>query len=163
LNIATFDTLEAFLVWWLKSKPLKPPFTNDMLMIDGMANGAVLYRDGPFQVQLFIIQPHTEIVEHTHPNMDSYEVYLGGDIEFSHSGKKQTEIETLRDVDGVCSEYGKVIRVKPNDIHGGKFGDKGGLFLSVQHWINGASPTSANIEWRFADENKTDRYEALKK
>ena len=160
--MAGFDPLEAFLTWWLNTRTLKPPFANDLLMIDGMANGAVLYRDGPFQVQLFIIQPHTEIVAHVHPNMDSYEVYLGGDIEFSHSGEKVTDIDQLTSVNGVWSEFGKVIRVRPNDVHGGKFGNKGGLFLSVQHWINGASPTSANIEWKFAEAGKTERYELLK-
>ena len=32
------------------------------------------------------------------------------------------------------------MRVRPNDVHGGVFGPGGGVFLSIQHWLNGVEP-----------------------
>jgi hypothetical protein len=32
------------------------------------------------------------------------------------------------------------VRVRPNDLHGAVVGEGGGVFLSVQHWLNGVKP-----------------------
>ena len=39
-----------------------------------------------------------------------------------------------------CGLRGTTIRVKPNDKHGGTFGKEGGIFFSVQKWLNGVEP-----------------------
>ena len=103
----------------------------------------VWFRDGQFQVELFIVPPNYIIPEHTHPNVDSYEVYLGGQIKFSHTGKwvNDYELEPSEQANpGTALNRGRVIRVKPTDRHGGQFGPSGGVFMSVQHWLNGVKP-----------------------
>lgn len=102
----------------------------------------LLYREPPYQVQLFAAPENTIIPEHTHPNVDSYEVYVGGNINFSHSGKYVfTDDQIKEDPDfKTAVSRGKVIRVLPNDWHGGTFGPGGGVFLSVQKWLNGVEP-----------------------
>lgn len=89
---------------------------------------------------MFAVPEGTIIPEHTNPNVDSIEVYVGGNIRFSHSGKYIYPKEALHARDGplgCASRRGMTIRLRPNDLHGGTFGEGGGLFLSVQHWLNG--------------------------
>lgn len=100
------------------------------------------YRDKEFQIQMFAVPGNYIIPEHTHPNVDSYEVYVGGQIKFSHNGKwtiPDSELETPLQ-DGTSSRRGTIIRVRPNDPHGGVIGPAGGVFLSVQRWLNGVKP-----------------------
>lgn len=103
--------------------------------------GVLLFRDGDFQVQMFIVPPDYIIPAHTHPNVDSCEVYVGGQIKFSLNGQFVCDGE--RDgilPDGTSVLRGNVTRVRPGDRHGGVFGPAGGVFLSCQHWLNGIAP-----------------------
>ena len=84
----TEDDLSSFADWYLNSgdiKRLYTPFKNPLLFIEGVS-GVVLYRKDNFQVELFICQPNTIIPEHTHPDVDSYELFLYG-MKFTHSGE----------------------------------------------------------------------------
>lgn len=65
------DPLEEFSRWWLGCRAISPPSDSSSITIDGFVTGTVLYRDGDFQVQLFIIAPRTEIPEHSHPDIDT--------------------------------------------------------------------------------------------
>lgn len=136
------DELEKFAVKFLGRTPVigKVPFAGAVSMIENVTS-ILLYRKGQFQVQMFAVPEGTVIPEHTHPNVDSIEVYAGGNIRFSHSGKYvYREDELFRTERGLASRRGLAIRVKPNDLHGGTFGAGGGVFLSVQHWLNGVEP-----------------------
>jgi len=137
------DQLEGFLHWFLQTMP-----NLGMIPLHGAVDkiedvySVLWYREPPFQVQMFIVPPNYVIPEHTHPNVDSFEVYLGGQIRFSHSGKWVVPADAL-ETEGplkTASLRGYTIRVKPDDLHGGTFGPSGGVFLSVQHWLNGVEP-----------------------
>ena len=69
----------------LKNNTIQVPYDNPLMFIDGIA-GITLYRKKPYQVQLFICEPNNLITEHSHPNIDSYEMFLYG-MQFSHKGK----------------------------------------------------------------------------
>jgi mannose-6-phosphate isomerase-like protein (cupin superfamily) len=132
-----YDELESFLNWWMANRYINTPQDNS-LTYEKDTHGVVLYRDGQFQVELFNVKPNSEIVPHIHPNVDSFEVFLGGDIHFM--------------CDGVWSYEQKlgesITRVKPDSWHGGLFGERGGCFLSVQHWLNGVPPTFVGNDWK---------------
>jgi len=138
-----FDDLEQFLNWWLNTRYINTPkeFPTNF---NGTLSGAVLYRQDPYQVQLFIVQPNSDIKPHIHPNVDSFEVFVGGDIKF-----------LCDDVEYEQNALGMSIRVKPNSWHGGKFGERGGCFLSVQKWLNGVFPTSVGDDWHDKNNNAT--------
>jgi hypothetical protein len=140
--VTSYDELTAFLEWWAKAPNVGfVPFDSPVHYIDGVTC-VTLYRKAPFQVQMFIVPPDYIIAEHTHPNVDSYEVYCGGNINFSHSQKWVAPQEMLvPDEQGLAKMRGQYIRVRPNDLHGGTFGPQGGVFMSVQHWLNGLEPT----------------------
>lgn len=139
-----FDDLEAFLEWWLAIRPMNTPM-NDALVYQKDTHGVVLYRQTPYQVELFTVQPNSEIVPHIHPNVDSFEVFVSGDIKFM-----------CNDMWFNQEKLGARIRVKPNSWHGGLFGARGGCFLSVQKWLNGVQPTFVGNDW--TDEKNSASY-----
>jgi hypothetical protein len=145
------DELERFCGWFLKNMPVigAVPFEGAVSKVENVTS-ILLYRQGQFQVQMFAVPEGTIIPEHTHPNVDSIEVYVGGNIRFSHSGKYVYGEEQLRPKTGPlrCAlKRGTTIRVRPNDVHGGVFGKGGGVFLSVQHWLNGVQPHCVSADY----------------
>lgn len=138
------DQLEKFCSWFLKKMPVigAVPFQGAVSKVEDVT-AILLYRKDQFQVQMFAVPEGTIIPEHTHPNVDSIEVYVGGNIRFSHSGKyvyPEDQLYALSGPLGCAFKRGTTIRVHPNDVHGGVFGEGGGVFLSVQHWLNGVKP-----------------------
>lgn len=134
-----FDDLEAFLQWWLAVRPINTPPDNT-LIYQKDTHGVVLYRQGQYQVELFTVEPNSEIVPHIHPNVDSFEVFVSGDIQFMRDGVVFDQ-----------TTLGDQIRVKPHSWHGGLFGKRGGCFLSVQKWLNGVQPTFVGDDWKDKD------------
>lgn len=142
------DDLTRFVVWWYGNGVKLPavPIV-DGLSWDNGVTGIVLFREGKYQVQLFIISPNCTISEHRHPNVDSYEIYLTG-MTFTHRHKTMTTSEADKSsADGTAIGRGLIIRVKPNDMHGGVSSNSGGSFISIQKWLNDILPTSVGNDW----------------
>lgn len=144
-----FDDLSGFLNWVLRELPsIWAAPKKDSVWRVGEVTSTLLYRQAPYQVQLFSVPGGTIIPEHTHPNVDSYEVYIGGDIKFSFEGEYVHSDEELEeDQYGLSKARGNVIRVRPNNKHGGVFGPGGGVFLSVQKWLNGVEPHCVALDY----------------
>jgi hypothetical protein len=98
--------------------------------------GIVIDRYEDFQVQLFTCAPNSFIPQHQHPNVDSYEIGIWG-MEFEIDGRPANTDKDLP----------SPVRVKPSSPHGGRAGPHGGLFLSIQQWLNGVKPTSVGNDW----------------
>jgi quercetin dioxygenase-like cupin family protein len=131
-----FDDLEAFMRWWWAIRPINTPSDNS-LVYPKDTHGIVLFRQAPYQVELFSVKPNSEIVSHIHPNVDSFEIFISGDIKFMCNGAVLNQ-----------TVLGDQIRVLPNSWHGGLFGERGGCFLSVQKWLNGVPPTFVGNDWQ---------------
>ena len=108
-------------------------------------------RDGQFQVQIFQFESNKHdmyvVPEHTHPNVNSYEIFLSGgrNMFFSHSGKwiypKHPNLYYYK-------KY-RCIRVNNNDLHGAVVKPEvGGKFISVQHWLNGVKPSCVGLDYQ---------------
>ena len=137
------DKLYEFFLWFFKkATPIGfIPLFKAVHKVEDVTS-VIWYRDKEFQVQLFVVPGGTVIPEHTHPNVDSYEVLLGGQIEFSHLGKWTATKDFNRGPTelGLVANRGVYQRVKPSDVHGAVAGPDGGVFMSVQHWLNGVEP-----------------------
>lgn len=148
---AVIDPLEHFLQWWMSKVPVMGWVpSKDCIGSCGDVTSVVLYRKAPFQVQMFIAPPGCVIPEHQHPNVDSFEIYIGGQILFTHNGQPvltPDEANGENPETGMSAAFGKVIRVKPNDPHGGVFGESGGVFHSVQMWLNGIEPRCVGSDY----------------
>ena len=129
------DELEQFKDWWLANRVMNTPM-NGALNFVADTHGVVLYRHDNYQVELFIVKPNSEIKPHIHPNVDSFEVFVSGDINFMCNDEWFDQ-----------NIIGASIRVKPNSWHGGLFGPQGGCFISVQQWLNDTSPSFVGNDW----------------
>jgi quercetin dioxygenase-like cupin family protein len=132
--MSEYCDLTAFMNWWVASRPLNAP--RDSVINDDKIHGVVLYRDGQYQVELLQVEPNSIIDEHIHPNVDSYEMYVAGDVNFTVNGISYPE-----------QSLGDNIRVFHDDWHGGVFGPMGGVFMSFQKWLNGVQPSSVGADW----------------
>lgn len=144
------DPLSAFLDWFISSSPKfgMIPLHNAVQKIDGVTS-VLWFRHNSFQVQLFIVPPNYIIPEHVHPNVDSFEVYLGGQAKFSLNGKWEIHDSEMINptIDGISHVRTQSIRVLPSSPHGGTFGPSGGVFLSVQHWLNNVAPHCVSSDY----------------
>ena len=117
-------------------------YDHNIYNVDGFHSYAQ-YRNRDFQVQVFLFPPFAVAPEHTHPNVHSYEVGLSGDLWFSHGGKwihpKHPAFHFYR--------RNRCIRVHNVDLHGASVGPNGGMFLSVQQWLNGVPPTCVGKDY----------------
>lgn len=136
-------TLDEFVKEWLKESPIQPP----EVPYERVANniGITLYRDGPFQVQLWTFPPHTEILDHAHPTVRSWVVWVGGDYCFRRHGKMVDRREwKYRKWRGMVTPS---ILLEPGDSHGASIGETGGSFLSISERISGEEPISVHLAW----------------
>ena len=141
------DELTNFLRYFLQEFPTKTngigavPLRGAVGKVEDVTK-VLWHRHPPYQVQLFIAPPDCIIPAHMHPNVDSYEVFVGGQMQFSLRNEWVTvdaEEQTSNDY-GLNNLRGQTIRVLPHDLHGGVAGPEGSVFFSVQHWINGVEP-----------------------
>jgi hypothetical protein len=121
----------------LKISPWLSP-EDSVSFIDG-THAYTLHREGQFQVQLYILRPNIIVPDHTHPNVDSFEVAIRG-VTFRHSG---SVFLTPNRNDLI----GRAIYVGHDQWHGGYSSDQGGVFLSVQEWLNGVKPSTVADDW----------------
>jgi len=137
------DPLLDFAHQYLRDHPVCSDFIgHGPLSRIGAVSGQLLYREGPYQVEVFSVPPDYIVPAHTHPDVDSIEVYLSGSIKFSHSGSFvfQTE-QTVRGPDDGSYAW-RMLRIRPQDMHGAVTGTSAARFISIQHWLNGTPPTS---------------------
>jgi quercetin dioxygenase-like cupin family protein len=134
-------TLEEFKDWWMDNRPFNTPKINSIIHV-AETHGVVLYRQKPYQVELFNLEPYSEIPTHTHPNVDSFEVFIGGNIKFICDGLWYKP-----------KNIGDSIRILPTTPHGAKFGPSGGCFLSIQKWLNNIEPNFVGDDWQDLNNN----------
>jgi|SRR5215471_5244253 len=106
----------------------------------------VLFRDPPFQVELFII-PHdrSSFTSHRHPHVDVVEFGLSGQSMLYIDGQPACSEETVvRWMTG--DESTMPVLVGHEAWHYGH-GCTPYAFLSIQQWLDGVRPTSVGLDW----------------
>lgn len=114
----------------MRHKPIEVP-GDGIRWNEGFA-GVTLYRNGPFQVQLFVVKPNARSTRHAHPNIDSVEYGIAGDDTFE--SERNFRLHGL-------------IMVAPGEMHTAAAREQGGAFFSIQKWLNGAIPSSVELDW----------------
>lgn len=147
-SLAICDPFEDFKNNWIENPQFLTPY-HAPITVDNQIWGVSLYRQNEYQVQLFIFGPNTIIPPHRHPNVDSFEVYLSGDIEFDVGG--EVVMEMSEHADPAQEHYnfcmGRCVRVLPSAWHSARSGPRGGSFMSIQRWLNGVTPTNVGDDW----------------
>jgi quercetin dioxygenase-like cupin family protein len=154
LKIRKFNRPDAplidFLYWYVNNG--NPLIQSPVGGIGFMGTGPdiVLHREDCFQVQLFIGCPNTFIPIHNHPNVESYEMNVNGDVEFYVEGDPvyPTRImgEAKSNGEDILRSWGYAVHVPAGANHHARMGPRGGSFLSIQKWLKG-TPTSVDHDW----------------
>lgn len=145
------DPLEKFADWFLGEtfSLLRPPMYGVHYFGDLMS--VILFRDDEFQAELFIVRPGAteRCGEHGHPDVDSMEVAISGELYFTLEGQLVCPRRSSRQIasDGSLEKYLHRVRVYPNQSHTAFVGKDGGCFLSLQRWLNGVKPSSIGLNW----------------
>lgn len=150
VNLPAYDPLANFANWFLEQplKALRPP--KFPIYAFGDVVCIVLHRSGQFQVELVIAMPnHKGFPAHCHPNVDSIQIALAGEPDFTLEGRHISTQEQINGeaVDGSSLLCGTFIRTKEGQEHGADFGKEGGMFLNIEYWKNGIAPSSTGLDW----------------
>lgn len=136
-----WQTLEEFAHWYKSNNfPIAPP-KQDPIYVTEISMSYVLFRQGQYQAELYLVKPNTGSPEHSHPNVENVIMLMGGNVGLRVNGVDNIPPDTA-DLFGV---FGNVIR--NGETHALCCGDKGGAFLSLEKWEDGILPTSVTIRW----------------
>lgn len=145
-----WHSVEEFAEWYESADfPIRPPQNNAIFKTNN-ACALVLYREGQFQVELYIVDPNSITPEHRHPGVESIIMYL--------SGEGSTTINEVQPADprpffnmlnsnGTSILFKQKLRLDSNDSHGLVCYDKGFAFFSIEKWPDGITPTSVAAHW----------------
>jgi quercetin dioxygenase-like cupin family protein len=100
----------------------------------GNFEGIVLHRVGPLQAELITILPSATLPNHVHPNVDSIELLVQGNIRFSVGRLRITRL---------IKNAG--LRIPANETHGGTADPSGVAFVSCQRWK--IAPSHVGLDW----------------
>ena len=148
--MAHWNTLEEFAQWYKDNNfPIKPPFEDPIYTTD-ISYSYVLFREGQYQAELYLVRPNTSSPPHSHPNVENMIMIWGGDVSFSQNGQyfdlseanKESNDDGTHKLFGVC---GPLLTDKDN--HALFAGKRGGAFLSLEKWPEGVTPNSVTINW----------------
>jgi len=146
-----WDSLEQFIDWYkLNNFPMRPPF-DDPVYVTDISYSYVLYREGCYQAEMYLVRPNTGSPEHSHPGVENIVMVLGGDIHTTTNGN-YTDLSSMYDepaADGTNKLFGVCgTKLTDENTHALHVGDKGGAFISFEKWPQGMTPTSVTINWK---------------
>jgi hypothetical protein len=145
-----WNDVEEFLEWYVSNgSPIRPPQNNAIFRTNN-ASALVLYREGQFQVELYIGDANSVTPEHKHPGIESILVYLSGEGSTTVNEQQVADPKPYFNKvnpDGTSILFKQRVRVDPKDSHGLTTYSKGFAFYSFEMWPDGVSPTSVASHW----------------
>jgi hypothetical protein len=131
-----WQTVEEFADWYkANGYPISPPL-NEKVYVTDISYSYVLFREGQFQVELYLVAPNTFSPEHSHPGVENIVVVWGGDI-----GHTAASITT--------PPFGaQAPTIKDGSSHELHAGNNGCAVLSIEKWSDSIKPTSVSINWK---------------
>lgn len=110
----------------------------------GVVSTEVIMRAGLFQAEIVTFNDNKPFpTEHAHPDMDSIDFILHGEIPLVKDGLLQLQAQFFNDLPLKGLYIGSI------EFHGVTEGlEKGSRFLSFQRWLHGVKPSSALLNWQ---------------
>lgn len=158
-----WETLEEFVEWYKENKfPIRPPF-EDPIYITDISYSFVLYREGQYQAELYLIKPNSRTPTHSHPGVENIIMLWSGGISVEHNnifvdsspydGLSENGTSKLF---GVCGN-----KLTDENTHAVFTKEKGGALLSLEKWPEGVKPNSVTVNW-LGDAIDTDHQQIIK-
>jgi hypothetical protein len=144
-----WETLEEFVEWYKENKfPIRPPF-EDPVYITDISYSYVLFREGQYQAELYLVRPNVSSPKHNHPGVENIVMLWGGDVSLEHNGEylDSSSFNTKAD-NGTSNLFGMCgPKLTDKETHALFAGAKGGAFLSLEKWPEGVIPNSVTVNW----------------
>ena len=136
----TWKSVQDFADWYFESgKPMLVPWDAEIVQVDN-SSSVTLFRQGAFQVELYIIHAGWGVPTHAHPGVDVVTVRLGGGGSCGGPHPKfNTGLET-----------GQFVLTPAGQKHTFPAQAGGFVLLSFEHWKTGV-PSSAAKRWQGSD------------
>jgi len=138
-----WDTLEDFIEWYSDAKmPLMTPWNSSVMYTDD-ATSICVFRQGKYQVELYIIKPDKILPHHAHPGMEVTLVFMA-----AQGMSWATDIGKNSDGKGNEAFALRLSKLKDGEYHGGTATEKGFVLLSFEKWPEEITPSSAALHWQ---------------
>jgi hypothetical protein len=143
-------TLEEFAAWYKENEyPVRPPF-EDCVYITDNSYSYVLFRQGQFQAEVYLVKPNSGSPEHSHPRVENIILFWGGDATPSYGGVPVKIGPFSRPAaNGTSPAFGVMgPKITDEQTHALHTGPKGAAFLSLEKWPEDIKPTSVVVNWK---------------
>ena len=145
-----WETIDEFTEWYQQSNyPIRPP-TTDPIYVTDHSLSSIVFREGRFQVELYMLAPNWETPTHGHPGVEHRVIYLNGDLNSTKNYEPladSTDISDLAREDGCNVAFGSTQSFCADDWHAVKIGPKGALIAITQKWDIGLEMTSQSVHY----------------
>jgi len=144
-----WNNLKEFVVWYkAEGFPIRPPF-EDPIYITDISYSYVLYREGQYQAELYLIKPNSETPDHSHPGIENVIMTWGGDLQININNEfKDLTGFNSRASNGTSRLFGFFgDTLTDEQTHAVITGAKGCALLSLEKWPEGVKPTSVTVRW----------------
>jgi len=145
-----WNTLSEFTEWYIKEGfPIKPP-TTDPIYVTDHTYSAIVFRQGRYQVELYMLAPNWVTPNHGHPGVESKIIFLNGTIYGTRNNETlpdAMEYTDLANPDGTNVAFGNYLSFDSDDYHTVGAGHKGGLVAICQHWEEGLTMSSQSVHY----------------
>lgn len=124
----SWNSTEEFAKWYVDNGlPFQPPAGVEVFLSDD-ATAFCMFRDGQFQVELYLVHPQPNVPEHEHPGVEVIEVAVTESV--------VNLIPVLKN----GQSHGTGIREKAQI--------KGYPLVSIQRWHPKLTPTTVAVQWK---------------
>lgn len=115
------------------------PFVGGLHSFGGIALEGILFRDGPWQVEMVALFPNAVVPKHKHNRVDSFDLALGG------GGLVIVENRVMpQERRGAMAA--NLLHIGRGKWHNGHAGPDGAIYLSFQHWEG--EPSLISEDWQ---------------
>lgn len=145
-----WKNLDEFTQWYIDNNyPIRPPAEEPVFVTDH-SHSAIVYREGRYQVELYLMGPNWQTPNHSHPGVEHRIIFINGTISGTKNGELVNDSEPWFDKvkdDGTCVASGFHTDFDASDWHSVKIGHMGGILIITQHWEEGITMTSQSVHY----------------
>jgi hypothetical protein len=145
-----WNNIDEFTKWYQDNGyPIRPP-AEDPVYVTDHSLSVIVFREGRFQVELYMLSPNWSTPNHGHPGIDHKIIYLSGTIGGSRNGEfinDSAEWAKMAREDGCSVIMGHLTEYVGDDFHTVDVGPMGGMIAITQHWEEGIKMSSQSVQY----------------
>jgi len=147
------NTVEEFAQWYKQNNyPIRPP-AGDCVYVTDNSYSYVVFRQGNFQAEIYLVKPNSGSPEHSHPRVENIILLWGGDAFATYDGVMVDSPAFVepKNSDEPSPYFGAMgPKITDKHTHSLRTGSRGAAFLSLEKWPEDVKPTSVVVNWKGA-------------